>query len=208
MRRLSCAFLVLVAATTLSKSAPKGTDIRSINFKNFSFPWDDDMGDSPSYGPSPWHWLKSLPESKIQVVNGIYHFYEPDQSRPERERASLVSVDAVTYGDLNADGTEDAAVHLNYSTGGTQNWDYLYIYRLVDGHPELMGILKAGSRADGGLYRTAIENALLVLDFADAERRAGDCCSEGYIRVRYRWRNRAFVEEGPREHGDIHLNQH
>jgi hypothetical protein len=208
MRNLPCAFLVLVAATILSKSAPKEADIRSINFKNFSFPWDHRMEHPPSYGPSPWHWSKSLPESKIQVVNGMYRFYEPNQSRLERERAPLLRVHAVVYGDLNADGTEDAAIHLNYSTGGTQNWDYLYIYRLVGGHPEPMGILKAGSRADGGLYRTAIQNGLLVLDFADAERRAGDCCSEGYIRVRYRWRNGAFVEEGAREHGDIDLNQH
>jgi hypothetical protein len=166
------------------------------------------MEGPPSYGPSPWHWLKTLPVSKIQVVNGICHFYEPGQSPLERERAPLLSVDAVTYGDLDTDGMEEAAVHLNYSTGGTQNWDYLYIYRLVGGHPKPMGILKAGSRADGGLYRTAIQNGLLVLDFADAERRAGDCCSEGYIRVRYRWKNGGFGEEGPRERGDIDLNQH
>jgi hypothetical protein len=84
--------------------------------------------------------------------------------------------------------------------------DYLYIYRESSTGPKLLGILKAGSRADGGLFRTAIRQGLLVLDFADAERRVGDCCSEGYIRVCYRWRNGSFNEEGPRERGDIKMN--
>jgi len=208
MRNISCALLALVAAITLNISTPNASDIRSIDFKSFSFPWDEGMEDPPSYGPSPWHWLKSLPESRIKVVSGIYHFYEPGQSPLERERAPLLRVHAIAYGDLNTDGTEEAAIHLNYSTGGTQNWDFLYIYRLVGDHPEPMGILRAGSRADGGLYRTAIQSGLLVLDFADADRSVGDCCSEGYIRVRYRLKNGSFGEEGPRERGDIDLNAH
>jgi hypothetical protein len=112
---------------------------------------------------------------------------------------------SVTYGDLNADGTEEAAVHLNYTEGGTANWDYLYVYKLVRTRPKLMSILKGGSRSHGGLNRVAIQNGLLTLDFADPDRRVGDCCSEGYIRVRYRWRDGKFVEEGPREHGDVDL---
>ena len=43
---------------------------------------------------------------------------------------ALVSVDAVIYGDLDSDGIEEAAVLLNCSSGGTVNWDFLYIYKL------------------------------------------------------------------------------
>jgi hypothetical protein len=61
------------------------------------------MEDPPSYdNPWPWHWLTPLPQSKIHVANGLYHFYQPDQSRLERERAPLVSVDAFVYGDGQA----------------------------------------------------------------------------------------------------------
>lgn len=126
--------------------------------------------------------------------------------RLERERAPLVSVDSVTYGDLDGDGVDEAAVHLNYSTGGTMNWDFLYIYKLKSGQPKALAILESGSRAYGGLARSVVENGQLVLDFADAERLVGDCCSEGYIRIHYRWRNGAFIEEGQRERGDLNLN--
>jgi hypothetical protein len=117
-------------------------------------------------------------------------------------------MDGVTYGDLDGNGTEEAAVHLNYGSGGTQNWDYLYVYKSVDGRPSLIGILISGERGYGGLVRSSIENGLLVLDFADADRRVGDCCSEGYIRVHYRWRNGTFVEIGARERGDLNLHEH
>jgi len=199
--------LVLLAATALSGGAPKGTGIRNTDFKNFSFPWENNMRKPPSYDVSPWQWLIQLPQSRIHLVNGVHHFYEPNESQLERERAPRVSVQGAAYGDLDQDGIEQAAVHLNYSSGGTQNWDYLYVYESVDGRARLMGILKSGERGYGGLYRTAIQNGLLVLDFADRDRRVGDCCSEGYIRVRYRWKNGAFLEEGPRERGDVNLKR-
>jgi hypothetical protein len=112
----------------------------------------------------------------------------------------------VTYGDIDGDGAEEAAVHLNYSTGGTANWDYLYVYKLEHGRPKLMERLESGSRVSGGLVRSAIEKEILILDFADPERSAGDCCSEGYIRVHYRWQDGRFVETGARERGDLELN--
>jgi len=196
---------MLLAATALSRGAPKGTDIRSIDFKNFSFPWDDDVAAAPSERVTPWHWIDSVPQSRIRVVNGVRHFRKPNQSRLEREHSPLLRVNSVIYGDLDGNGEEEAAVHLNYSTGGTANWDYLYVYKFARGDPRLMGILQSGSRGYGGLARTSIQGGMLVLDFADPERLAGDCCSEGYIRVRYRWKNGSFIEEGPRERGDVNL---
>jgi len=207
MRNLLCAVVALLAAPALSGGAPKDTDIRSIDFKNFSFLWDNNMEHPPSYDASPWQWLMRLPQSRIHVVNGVHHFHEPNESQLERARAPRVSVGRVVYGDLDGSGMEWAAAHLNYSSGGTQNWDYLYVYKPADEHPRLVGILKSGERGYGGLYRTAIQNGLLVLDFADRDRRVGDCCSEGYIRVRYRWKNGSFIEEGPRERGDVNLKE-
>lgn len=205
---LLASILLSLPVTGLRQRAATGADIRHVDFKNFSFPWRDTMEEPPSYDASPWHWLTLLPRTKIRFQKGIHHFYEPNQSQMERERAPLASIDKVTYGDLDGDGTEDAAVHLNYSSGGTQNWDYLYVYRILRGQPELMGILESGERGYGGLYRTEIQKGLLVLDFADADRRVGDCCSEGYIRVRYRWQNGTFIEQGPRERGDLKLDEH
>jgi hypothetical protein len=197
--------LGLSLAAGLTASIPKTTEIRRVDFKNFLFPWDEGMGESSSV-PSVSRWIDPPPQSHIRAVRGIHHFYSPGQEEYEREHAPLISVDSVTYGDLDGDGMEEAAVHLNYSTGGTQNWDFLYIYKLSRGRPRLLAILESGSRGSGGLVRTSIKAGLLVLDFADAERRVGDCCSEGYIRIRYRWHDGSFAEEGPRESGDLPLN--
>jgi hypothetical protein len=200
-------FLAFANSTTGALTKDKA-DIRSIDFKNFSFEWDDDAAAPPSFTPTPWHWIDSKPKSHIRVTNGIHHFYEPGQSRLEHEHSPLISVDSVTYGDLDGDGAEEAAVHLNYSTGGTLNWDYVYVYRFVRGHARLLGILECGSRGYGGLVRSTIQDGVLVTEFTDPERAAGDCCSEGYVRVRYRWSNGVFAEQGQREHGDLNRSEH
>jgi hypothetical protein len=199
--------VVLSLSTALTAGIPKTDEIRRLDFKNFSFPWDEEMGEASSV-PTISRWISPLPQEYIRAVRGTHHFYSPGQDELEREQAPLISVDSITYGDLDGDGIEEAAVHLNYSTGGTSNWDFLYIYKLGRGRPKLLGILESGSRGYGGLVRTSIAEGLLVLDFADAERRVGDCCSEGYIRVRYRWQGQGFVEEGPRERGDLPLKVH
>ena len=67
----------------------------------------------------PYIWLYPLPRQHIRVVEGIHHFYEPSEDPLVRWHDPLVSVGAVTYGDLGSDSTEEAAVQLNYSTGGT-----------------------------------------------------------------------------------------
>lgn len=72
MRNLPCAMLVLLAATALNGGAPKGTGIRSTDFKNFSFPWDNNMRKPPSYDVSPWQWLIQLPQSRIHLVDGVH----------------------------------------------------------------------------------------------------------------------------------------
>lgn len=209
MKIASAAIIVAaIFAPIPSQQSPTPANIRDIDFKNFSFPWDEEAATPPSDVATPWHWLDSIPLPRIRVAKGIHHFYSPEQDKFERSRAPLISVDSVIYGDLNADEKDEAVVHLNYSTGGTFNWDYVYVYRLVGDRAKPMGIMKCGSRGSGGLVRAAVENGLLVLDFADPERRVGDCCSEGYIRVRYRWHNGAFIEQGPHERGDLKLDEH
>jgi hypothetical protein len=196
-------FTSLVLATTVIVALPQRSSIRQIDFRNFVYPWDE-----PDGPPSEWHWMSTSSRTHVRLVDGTHRFWEPSDSELEREMAPGLWMTSVTYGDLDGDQEEEAAVALNYSGGGTANWDYLYVYKLEHGVPRLLGRLESGSRADGGLVKTTIENGLLVLDFADAARRVGDCCSEGFIRVRYRWSQGHFVETGPREHGDLKLEVH
>lgn len=201
-RILKIAFLCLVlrVVTTCGAQAVK---IRQIDFKNFTYAWDNPINGVPG----SWHWITSSPQSRIKANKGIHRFYKRGQDQFEREHAPLLSVDSVTYGDLLGDGNEVAIVWLNYSTGGTANWDYLYIFALQMGSPTLVARLETGSRAFGGLIKASVQNEFLVVDFADEDKRVGDCCSEGYIRVRYRWHKGRFVEVGTREHGDLELHE-
>jgi hypothetical protein len=192
--------LTLAAVTT---NAQEVTTIRQIDFDNFSYPWSDAKPPEDVY--PPWHWFTSATDRHFRAVNGVHHFYPRGQDRNVREHSPLVSVDSVTYGDLDGDGVEVAVVALNYSTGGTANWDYLYVYKLESGQPQLLARMQTGSRGYGGLVGVFVRNQLLIVDFADPERRVGDCCSEGYIRVFYRWQDGHFIEEGNPGRGNVGL---
>ena len=175
--------------------------IREIDFKNASYAWDDlDRG-----VPSNWHWLAQLPHGSVRLKNGQHRVSDGSESGNTFPDLSLVSV---TYGDLFGDGREEAAVHLLYRTGGTANWSYLYVYTLDSQQPKLIAVLESGSRADGGLLRVKIQKHLLILDFLDSELREGDCCSEGFVRVRYHWQRDKFIEPGVRQKGKLPLIVH
>lgn len=168
--------------------------IRDVDFKNFTYAWQ-----IPAVGvPSSWKWLSQRPHGSIRLVNGSHSFREHGEPYP-----AYVEVLSTTYGSLTGTAREEAAVDLLYSTGGTAHWHYLYVYELADGSPKLLGILRSGSRADGGLVKVSIQNHQLVLDFADTTRRTHDCCSEGWVRVGYVWREGRFVETGGRSYGDF-----
>jgi len=192
---------VIVSFLLTTTASSQRSGIRHIDFKNLTYPWDSEEHGGPT---TEWHWIRSSPRMTIEVVNGQHSFTEDgdvDVARPP-----TIFFVSVTYGDLVGDGSEVAAVRFNYSTGGTANWDYLYVYKIERGVPKLCGWLQSGSRAYGGLVRVAIENNLLILDFNDGARSKGDCCSEGFIRVKYRWRGGAFLETGSRQRGDLKMN--
>jgi len=198
--------LLIVGLGAPTANAQTETTIRQLDFDNFSYLWSD--AKPPEDVNQPWHWLSCTPDRNFRTVNGIHHFHLNDRDSYVREHSPLISVNSVTYGDLDGDGVEEAVVALNYSTGGTANWDYLYVYKLERGKARLLARMQTGSRGYGGLARAFVEeDQLLVVDFADSERRVGDCCSEGYIRVRYRWQEGHFTEEGIPERGNLELNE-
>jgi len=176
-------------------------NLRMIDFASFSYPVDRaGLEGGPSVG---WHWLSPVPNDVVALKGGRHVLDGPEyRGDPHPSYLQLISV---RYGDLTGGGADEAVVDLLFATGGTASWHYLYVYRSCHqnrGVPCLVGILKCGSRADGGLVATAIRGHLLVLDFFDSAHRVGDCCSSRVIRVRYRFQGGVFIEQGPREHFD------
>lgn len=145
--------------TALTAQAEKTITIRQIDFDNFNYSWSE--AEPPEDRTQPWHWFTSAPDQHFRIVNGVHHFRVRDQDSYVREYSPLVSVNSVTYGDLDGDGVEEAVVSLNYSTGGTQNWDYLYVYKLRNGKPRLLARMEAGSRGYGGLIRAFVRRPTL-----------------------------------------------
>jgi hypothetical protein len=193
LRRVGAVLLILAI------SLIGATKIGDVDFKNLDYPW----GAPQLEVPTSWKWLAGKPKSSVRVREGRHAFSASDESLPD----GYLMISSVTYGDLNGDGRDEAVVDLLCSTGGTANWHYLYVFTLMNGSPRLLGRLRSGSRADGGLLKVGIEKNTLVLDFADTDRRIADCCSEGYIRVRYRWQAGRFIEVGSRISGDLKIGR-
>lgn len=194
LNALAAAILVLT---------PRSNSIRQVDFKNFVYPWEG--GGSP---PEHWHWIGKIPSTTVALSDGTHRFLEDAEPGQDPRWVPALWINSITYGNLDRDQEEEAAVVLQYSTGGTANWSYLYVYKLDQGNPKLLAWLESGSRADGGLVNVAIQNGQLVAEFADSERRIADCCSKGFIRVRYAWKDHRFVENGKREKGDLEIEEH
>jgi hypothetical protein len=173
--------------------------IRDINFRNFSYPWSGSTD-----VPAKWQWLAATPETKLNLVSGSAVVpYSEDHTPKKSEHEPSVNFKDAVFGDVDGDGGDEAAVTLHYSSGGTANWDYVYIYSLKKKRLKLLGLLETGSRGRGGLVKLRIQDGLLTFDFADPERAVGDCCSEGYARIHYRWNGSSFIQLGPTEHGEL-----
>jgi hypothetical protein len=175
-----------VDTTAVSETNPEAVRpasqfrIRLIDFKNFAYPYKES---------EPFEKWEQLDQTQmVQLKNGRHDF-------PGGEYLLLTST---TYGDLDRDGADEAAVDLRYGTGGTQNWHYLYVFKENGETPKLLSRFVSGSRAYGGLTKTDIRSNTLLLDLQDSARATADCCSQGFIRVTYQLKNGAFEEIPPR----------
>lgn len=149
--------LIGIALSIFAAYAQPAASIRDVDFRNFAHAWGE-PGDGV---PAGWRWLKGHPQTTVQLVAGRKRFSD----------GSYLTLRSVTYGELNGDREDDVAVDLSFSSGGTANWHYLYVYSFDSGRPTLRSVLESGSRADGGLVRVEIRKGLLILDFQDTELR-------------------------------------
>jgi len=184
-------------------------NIREVDFKNFSYPIS-----GPLLGHSELKWLGDPKDGyskrkPIHLVNGEDLKKESSFEMDGREYAqySGFSLQSVEFADLTADGKEDAIVVLLYQTGGTQNTHYVYIYSFIAGKPSLLAYCHTRGRADFGLYKVYGERGKMVFELLDPEKNSGDCCSSGFVRLRYRWHDGRFEGFGAHEHGTFNAKE-
>lgn len=179
MRYVLAAFLVLCSGVS---SVEDG--VRQVDFKNFSYPLSGSI-----LGHTQLKWLDVSSGRRVRLVNG--------------KQASALppgfTLESVNFADVTGEGKEDAIVVLHYDTGGTQQTDYVYIYRIVVGKPKLLAYFHSGDRAYSGLCKVYGEGGKLVVELFDPEKRSGDCCSSGIVRTRYKWQRVRFESSGTSE---------
>ena len=136
------------------------------------------------------------PDTKqsVSLVNGRH--VVPDSCTDDVRFCPFVALDSVHYGALTGIESPVAAVVLTYHSGGTANWQYVYVLVLESGKPRLLAWLRTGSRASKGLREVSVAGGDLVLVVNDPDKQQGDCCSAGSITMRYRWVRSSFSAAG------------
>jgi hypothetical protein len=171
-------------------SQPSSKDLRTIDFKNFSYPWVH-----PNGWPDHLQWMSLRLKQHIELVNGKWD-ERGDSERAHGGQFSGLTLEGVQFGRLSGAHSEDAIVVLRYDSGGTQNHYWVYIYGDSDGTPKLLGLFHAGDRAQYGLYQVFEKDRILNVRLFDPKFQEGDCCSSGYLNYQFRWNGEGFEAIG------------
>lgn len=171
---------VLVISLLIPQAAfsqQPSSNIRSVNFANFTYPWTADLGN---------------PKKSFTLRNG-----ELPATRNERGFIDEMGVflQGVKYGDVTGDGVEEAFVSLSIQTGGSAIPGIIYIYTLRKNRPVLIWSHSTGDRADGGLRDIYAENGQLVVELNSSVGSRGDCCPTRFTRTHYEWRGGRFRQK-------------
>jgi uncharacterized protein YecT (DUF1311 family) len=181
--------LVLIFCAVVSVAAPQS--IRGVDWKNFSYPLLE-----TDRVPDAVRWLPPSTKKSSSLINGRYIV----PCGIDKRSCPSVTFDSVNYGMLNGIESSIAAVVLTYHSGGTANWQYLYLYAFESSKPRLLAWLRTGSRGAQGLRDVSFTGGELVLAVNDPDQQQGDCCSAGSITTRYRWLEDSFSAIGQPVH--------
>jgi hypothetical protein len=112
----------------------------------------------------------------------------------------------VVYGDVTADGSEDAMVVQSQNIHGSAIPYFVYVFTMNGAKPKLLWSFVTGDRAQGGLRRVFAESGNLVVELYGKAAYVGmanydasaDCaaCATHYTRSRYAWQSNHFRRTG------------
>lgn len=187
---IAFALFALIQFCTMGWAQYPVGGIRSVDFKNFSYPYVHLSG-----WPDHLQWMSLRLQQHIRLINGKW------DERDDTEKSyglsfSGFTLEGVQYARLSSHSSEDAIVVLRYDTGGTQYHYWVYIYGYSEGKPKLLGFFHAGDRAAHGLYQVFVRDQVLNVLLFDPKFQEGDCCSSGYLNYRFRWNGEGFQSMG------------
>lgn len=168
-------FIVFSVFTVKAQS-----DIRKVDFANFTY--DVEIFET---------------KEKLKVVNGEY-------SRDKEDEKLFFSAKVAGYGDLDADGKEEAIVITIMNTGGTGNFTNGVIFTMKGGKPVVLTGFEGGDRAYGGLVDAAIKSGILRVERYDVGEAGGACCPEFIVTSQYSWNGSKLTQVGKDERRELY----
>lgn len=111
---------------------------------------------SPSPSPSP----SPTPLTDIRTINFKKMSYRLGDATIKGGDNSV----QVVYGDLNGDGIEEAAVSLNYTTGGNGAYSKGFVYGIKEGKLQRMAEFEGGAKDTGAIISARIADGKLEVD--------------------------------------------
>jgi hypothetical protein len=177
------AFLFNLIFLTFAITALAQSDIRKIDFNNFTY--------APFCGG----------EDAKQITVRNSEFSEEKQMDGYTERL-FFKVFSVTNGDLNGDGRDEAFVLTLCNNGEASYFSEGFVFTLKNDKPVLLTRIEGGDRASGGLRSAKIEKGNLVVERYALGELENVCCPEFYIATSYKWNGKELMQtsiSAPRE---------
>jgi membrane-bound inhibitor of C-type lysozyme/heat shock protein HslJ len=142
-------------------------------------------------------------EEPVTLSEGLYEgepFVEGGASRPTVQ----LIVETILYGDLNADGVDDAAMMLVENSGGSGVFNYIGAQLNQDGQPVDAGTILLGDRTQ--IQSAAIEDGQIVINMVTQGPEDAMCCPTLKLRTSYSVQDGALAEVGSQEMGTVSLD--
>jgi hypothetical protein len=123
------------------------------------------------------------------------HDYWPDDEFVRENNIRDFQV-KYAFGDLTGDGLEEAAASVSYNFGGSGGFTGVFVYRYEPAGAKLIGYIKGGDRAQGGVKSVQIANRQLVVETYGPD--LNDCmaCYGAIVTTKYEWLDGKLVNVG------------
>jgi hypothetical protein len=172
--------ILLSLVCVLSLSTFAQSDIRKVDFKNFTY--DIQIFET---------------KEKLTVKDGEY-------SRMKEDDKLYLNVSDAEYGDLDGDGKDEAVIITVINTGGTGNFSSGLVFTMKGGKPVVLTEFEGGDRAYGGIVGAKILDKMLIVQQNDVGEAGGACCPEFIVTTSYEWKGGKLVQVGKQERREIY----
>lgn len=167
----------LIATFLFSIVISAQSDIRKVDFKNFTF--------EPGCAGEE--------TQKVTVKNGEFSSEKKVDDYIDR---FYFKVYDFVYGDVNGDSKDDVIISSVCNTGGTGNFTEAFVYTIKNNKPFLLTRIEGGDRAYGGLRKIEINDGVIIVEQNDVGEMGGACCPEFAVTTKLKWDGSKLNEVG------------